>query len=585
MADPLSVAGIALGAVSVVIQSYGTVMQAYDMYLGVKDFSTEYKDIRMGLFIEKARLELWGRQVLFSHPPDQTKISTRDLTFWNLFEMIFNNMVNALQESHDRMEKIGQKTNLPTQKGSADHELIANLSLSARQKPKFSMEGVQRKINFILRRKEKMEQLIRQLCYLNDSLEKMRSQLEQESLRRQLRTQISTMETTELPQIVAAAALLDHKDIQKMASAKLIIEQGLCLEERVATQSAAKLANSMPAALELPETLDSPNFQLDMHHLEWKHNPFATEQVRATAVYKGEDVIIDWRSCQDDTWRKSNPAAFKQRTQNLTRILNSDLRPLNLSILHCVGYLDQSKNYTGYAFRVPDHAQPDQKHVTLHDLLSRVRDSRDMPDLGDRFELAKALVSTIFEIHHIGWMHKNIQPRNILFWPKPNDKDEPDITKPYLMGFDVSRPNQPNEFSEKPQSRPDDDHYRHPLYKGPERHSFQPSFDIYSLGVILFEIGIWRNLAASTQRHGSRPTLPSYRTDPHLMEKMLEKVPQLELRRYTGGRYRDAVTACLNKDFDFFWEDPPPYDRQTQHQRYLRQFQNKVVDRIAVCKA
>ena len=115
MADPLSVAGLSLGVVSAVIQTYGAVMQAYDVYLGVKDFANEYQDIRMGLLIEKARLELWGSLVLFDGSPDERSLSQRDMAFWGLFELIFNSIVTALQESHRTMEKFGQQTGVPTQ--------------------------------------------------------------------------------------------------------------------------------------------------------------------------------------------------------------------------------------------------------------------------------------------------------------------------------------------------------------------------------------------------------------------------------------------------------------------------------------
>lgn len=86
-------------------------------------------------------------------------------------------------------------------------------------------------------------------------------------------------------------------------------------------------------------------------------------------------------------------------------------------------------------------------------------DSGLVPDLGERFDLAKALVTTVFNIHNIGWVHKNIQSKNILFWPKADSSNEPDLSKPYLMGFDISRPNQPGEVSEKPLSHFEDGTY------------------------------------------------------------------------------------------------------------------------------
>ena len=270
--------------------------------------------------------------------------------------------------------------------------------------------------------------------------------------------------------------------------------------------------------------------------------------------------------------------------------MNSDLKPLSLSILHCVGYLDQSHNVTGYAFRLPSGAQPGQKPFTLYNLLKRVErpnQQKDIPDLGERFELAKALVTTVFNIHNIGWVHKNIQPKNILFWPKSDAGDEPDLSKPYLMGFDISRPNQPGEVSEKPLSHFEDDLYRHPHYKGMYARSFQPSFDIYSLGVILYEIGLWRNIAyqgSSKSNNSRRPPLPTHNSDPHLVEKMVEQGTIMAMKQYSGMRYRDAVRSCLSRDFDNLW-DREAGDQQRQLQAFLEHFQNMVVDKLAVCNA
>ena len=451
------------------------------------------------------------------------------------------------------------------------------MSISTKSPPKYTLMELPKTLKFVLREKKRMQQLIQQLSYWNDSLDKMTSRLDQESARRRLRAHFSTGDTSELRDLEAAAAFLKHQDIQRMARARTIIEQGDVSEPLNRLQSRS------------PETLPPtppPEYRLEMNDLKWRDIPYKTDQPRAMATLKGEPVIVDWRSCHDDSWRREHPAAFRQRTENLTKILNTDLRPLDLSILHCVGYLDKNSNVTGYAFRLPPGADTGQTPRTLHQILSNVRKADDIPDLGERFELAKALVSTLFEIHNIGWLHKNVQPKNILFWPRKGTNDEFDISKPYLMGFDIARPNLPGEFSERPPGRPEDDLYRHPNYKGPQPLSFQPSFDMYSLGVVLYEIGVWRRVtvAPQTARDSGRPPIPTYNSDPQYVETLVRNGSVSEIKRFTGARYRDAVMACLRRDFDVVWEEQAG-DREKQLQTYLDQVQMRIVDTIAHCSA
>ena len=451
------------------------------------------------------------------------------------------------------------------------------MSISTKSPPKYTLLGLPKTLKFVLREKKRMQQLIQQLSYWNDSLDKMISRLDQESTRRRLRAHFSTSNTSELRDLEAAAAFLKHQDIQRMARARTIIEQGDRNEplDRSQSQSLERLPSTPP-----------PEYRLEMNDLNWQDIPYRTDRPRAMATLRGEPVIVDWRSCSDDSWRRDNPAAFRQRTANLTRILNTDLKPLNLSILHCVGYLDKNSNVTGYAFRLPPEADPGQTPSTLYQLL-KARNADDIPDLGERFQLAKALVSTLFEVHNMGWLHKNVQPRNILFWPRKGTKDEFDISKPYLMGFDIARPNLPGEFSEKPPARPEDDLYRHPRYKGPKPHSFQPSFDMYSLGVVLYEIGVWRRVTVESQitsRDSGRPPIPTYNSDPQYIDTLVRNGSVSGMKRFTGARYRDAVMACLKRDFDDIWEEQNG-DREKQLQTYLDQVQRRIVDAIAHCSA
>ena len=459
-----------------------------------------------------------------------------------------------------------------------DWELIDSLSLSLKAKPSSTLNKIKQTMHtgkFVLRNKSKMEQTIKELKSWNDSLDSMTEKLTRESSRRQLRSQFSTNDTQKLEQLVAAARFLEHWDIERMASARTLIES---FKQEQVMESPIEVRAPSRTQLE-------SKYAFQMKEFEFQGNPFPSDIVRATAWFKGERVIVDWRCCEDDTWRIDNPLAFRQRTESLTKILNSDLEPLNLSILHCLGYFDQNKHITGYAFKPPPGASEKDRHTTLQDALKNLSGFDDVPDVGDRFRLAKALASTLFEIHNLGWIHKNIQPVNILFWPKKGGKELPCVSKPYLMGFDISRPNQPGEMTEKPPFRLEDDIYRHPEYKDREATSFQPSFDVYSLGVVLWEIGLWRKLGGSRQRPSVGSKDLSQWPDRNLINNMIERGEINHLKRFAGTRYRDAVAACFNPDLDAIWKGEVNGDREQKLRRHLDIVRRDIVDVLASCNA
>ncbi|KAI4277370.1 MAG: hypothetical protein LQ337_001811 [Flavoplaca oasis] len=571
-------ASLGLGVVSAVLQTYHAVTSAYDVYLSIKEFPTTYRELHTAFIVERYRLESWGDKMLSDVQQQRVERGQDNVAMWKLFQAIFDAMWLAFEESSRTLEALGHIAGVPPSVDMSDLQLLESMQLSVKSPPKRSVIGLAKTFKFVVRDKKKMQQLVKDLCHWNDSLNHLVSGLEQASARRRLRIHFSTGDVDQLQQLQAAAALLQHRDLEEMASARTVIEKGYWKEEPLISPSRGAPAQSNA-------TITATDFRLEMDQLDWLGLPFMTDQTRALATYKGESIIVDWRLCRDDTWRRENPKAFRQRTENLTKVLNSDLKALNVGVLHCVGYLDQSSTVTGYAFRAPADTTPGQKPTNLHQMLTHVSKSSDVPGLGDRFELAKALVSTIFEILNLGWLHKNIQPKNVLFWPKPGT-NELDYSKPYLVGFDISRPNQPGEVSEKPLADPDDDIYRHPLYRAQPSSSFLPSFDMYSLGIMLFEIGMWRNVGYQGQRRGSRPTLETHNSDPHFIEKMVMGGPVMDLKRHMGARYRDAVTACLSQEFDSIWDPNREYESPEARLQYFQtEVQTRVVDTIAVCSA
>lgn len=119
-------AGLGLGIVAAVVQTYTAVTAAYDLYLEVKDFPSTYQELRMGLLIERYKLELWASHVLSENEQNRVKLSmsSRDWGLWKLFESIFHKILETFQEHNEIMEDYGQQTGLPKKDGLSGKDEI-----------------------------------------------------------------------------------------------------------------------------------------------------------------------------------------------------------------------------------------------------------------------------------------------------------------------------------------------------------------------------------------------------------------------------------------------------------------------------
>lgn len=109
--------GFGVGLVAAVIQIYTAVTAVYDLYLQFADFPSTYRELRVGLLIERHRLELWGKEMLSGHQNGQLEVSPHEMGLWKLFEMVFNSMWEAFKESNQTMEDYGQLIGLPRKEG------------------------------------------------------------------------------------------------------------------------------------------------------------------------------------------------------------------------------------------------------------------------------------------------------------------------------------------------------------------------------------------------------------------------------------------------------------------------------------
>jgi hypothetical protein len=250
---------------------------------------------------------------------------------------------------------------------------------------------------------------------------------------------------------------------------------------------------------------------------------------RQLAYYEDKPVLIEWKSID-----KTNSPVLHNRVARVSALLNEMTDPIFHS-LPSRGYLrDKVTGRYGYAFNLPPsmpttsrplphgrsvdesknktgYLPPLPSVTTLHELLRRpsVR-----PSLNFRLIQAITLLETILQLHTAGWLHKEIRSENMLFVHSGTDVSSPlfsnipPSSECYVAGYVYARPDDPQDMTEPLASQLQADLYRHPQYLGSSRATYRKSFDIFSVGCVLLELGLWSSLADVLCRWSSLTVIP-----------------------------------------------------------------------------
>ena len=243
-------------------------------------------------------------------------------------------------------------------------------------------------------------------------------------------------------------------------------------------------------------------------------------------------------------------AQLERDIRDLARKLAHSV-PLEFGLLNCKGVIKHHKNSNPpiidsftFVFRIPPGlSNPRSLRRCLQEL-------KQTESLTDRFRLASELARSVSYIHMFGFVHKNIRPETILLL-----SGESSVGSAFLIGFDCFR------TAEGKTSRRGDSAWEKSLYQHPRRIGANPAddyimqHDIYSLGMCLLEIGLWKSFVAydtdscipndGSDTHAIRtPVLGNDLSTPSFKDHLLS-LARGELRSRMGSKYSEIVETCL----------------------------------------
>lgn len=325
------------------------------------------------------------------------------------------------------------------------------------------------------------------------------------------------------------------------------------------------------------------------------------------ATYDGAHVWVEWKKYRKTRYIDVKSGSLvigpspgvTRNVESLVFLLHLDERPAQFRAPLCAGFFDdQDNDRFGLVYRFTE--QPPSQPMELLSL-SRVLQGgagcpESHPSLRQRVDLAVELATSVYFLHAVNWLHKGLRSQSILF-ATSESKAPITFTEPYISGFEYSRP---DEGVLTTTSAPDEQEwaiYAHPDYQGPGRKTYRKTYDIYSLGIILLEIALWkpaREILGFTQSlkgvegvdgdtvNRQSHWAPSPSELSRIRARLISGEPEIldQVRRSVGDRYHDALRACIG-GLDHLRLPPDVDETEASIAVLLHQaFLNSVVDML-----
>ncbi|QKD46588.1 uncharacterized protein FOBCDRAFT_266471 [Fusarium oxysporum Fo47] len=351
--------------------------------------------------------------------------------------------------------------------------------------------------------------------------------------------------------------------------------------------------NEHVEALTLAPTIAASQASLNLRASEVRFGRRGTEGFRTREFGSRETspLIIEWRHYSSEETQETR-SSIDIHVHMLAMQLQQLSALHHTGVLPCLGYFHDPKCYRyGIAFHYP-RGDSAASPTSLADRLNQDQPRRIRRDLGDRLRAAHSLTGTVYQMLSVNWLHKSISSSNVLLFEV--ERDSYTVETPFLCGFDLTRRDNDMEPSGKLPSiyLNNFPSLNERLYWHPTRTAAVPDltasavgytlpltryrreFDIYSLGVVLLEIGLWYPI--------KRIFKDCQTEDLGVFSEQLKAKYVPELRGRMGRVYADVVVNCLKGNFGEGYiplhdgsESSAEDDKELRRRRFLEDFERK----------
>lgn len=296
-------------------------------------------------------------------------------------------------------------------------------------------------------------------------------------------------------------------------------------------------------------TVLSTKTALDLKHFHLEDVQEEEEKFmgRINATFKNREVWIEWKDIpffppSVDKTIDEKQEKVENRIRLLTELL-CDEKPEGFHSPTCLGYVKvDAEDESRYGIVFEKIADGDVSTIqlrTLHELLQ----DRPKPSLSTRISLCASIAECVHSFHAVNWLHKGLRSENVLFF-KPKG-GQVDLCRPYVTGFELSRPIDIEGMTEQPGFCPSQDIYRHPQAQSMQGGGkYRKAYDIYALGIILIEIANWKRIDVLLGFEDISHAKPRDLRNVH--KRLLEEPVHLQrIGSKFGYAFQNAVKVCL----------------------------------------